>query len=414
LRHEPIWVIGVDGQSMAGIPPHTVNLIQQADILYGTERLLSLFSGNRAQMRRIRVPLIETLTELDAVEGNETVVILASGDPLFYGIGATLLRRYGETRVKVIPAISSIQHAFARAGESWQDARLLSLHGRSIVGFAQRVHGALVASVFTDGVNTVPAIATYLLHFKMTEYELFVAENLGSEQERTGWYALQEAAVGAFSTLSVVILRRRLGVGFPVFHLGMDDDAFAQRKPDRGLITKREIRVLSLSELSLPVNGVLWDIGSCTGSVAIEAILCTPGLQVFAVEKNAEDLANLYENQIRFRADFTVVHARAPEGLKAWPDPDAVFIGGSGGELSELIELCATRLTPGGRIVVNAATIENLYEAYRTMTELGFAVSTTLIQSARSKPILNLTRFEGMNPVYLVTGVFTEKEETNE
>lgn len=194
----------------------------------------------------------------------------------------------------------------------------------------------------------------------------------------------------------------------------MDDGAFSQRKPDRGLITKREVRVLSLAELRLRPGDVLWDIGACTGSVSIEAILSTPDLQVFAVEKNEGDLVNLRENQVKFRTDFVAVHAKAPDGLERFPDPDAVFIGGSGGELGELLHICANRLREGGRIVVNAATIENLYEAYQTLRELGLTVSVTLVQTARSKPILNLTRLEGMNPVYLVTGILeTNSLETN-
>ncbi|MCL6594194.1 MAG: precorrin-6Y C5,15-methyltransferase (decarboxylating) subunit CbiT, partial [Alicyclobacillus sp.] len=192
-----------------------------------------------------------------------------------------------------------------------------------------------------------------------------------------------------------------------------EDGEFFQRKPDRGLITKKEVRVLSLAELALPADGVLWDIGACTGSVGIEAILQNPHLRVYAIEKNAEDLENLRQNQSKFRTDFVAVQGRAPARLDEFEDPDAVFIGGSGGELPELLQVCAERLRPGGRVVVNAATIETLAGAHQTLRALGFACSVTLVQTARSKPILQLTRFEGMNPVYLVTA-WRPQEQTEE
>ena len=148
---------------------------------------------------------------------------------------------------------------------------------------------------------------------------------------------------------------------------------------------------------------MLWDIGACTGSISIEAVLQTPELRVYAIEKNAEDLENLRTNQVRFRTDFVAVHGKAPAGLEEFEDPDAVFIGGSGGELAQLLAVCTARLRPQGRIVMTAIALETLAEAQQTLGQLGFDVSVTLIQTARSKPILHMTRLEGMNPVFLLT-----------
>ncbi|MCF8565438.1 precorrin-6y C5,15-methyltransferase (decarboxylating) subunit CbiE [Alicyclobacillus tolerans] len=393
--------MGDDGAS--GLSSRALERVYASAVLYGGERQLGFFPNFLGEKRAIRTPLRETLAELEQDSVNQSVVVLASGDPLFYGIGATLIRKLGRERVEVIPHLSSIQLAFAKAGESWQSAKVVSVHGKPLRGLAQKLHGVPVAALLTDDVNTPSAIAKYLKSFEMNEYEAFVAEHLGSAKEQTGWYSLDKLADTEFSPLNVVILKHRTDAIVPVFTLGMDDGVFSQRKPDRGLITKREIRVLSLSDLALKPGGVLWDIGACTGSVSVEAILSTPDLQVYAVEKNEGDIENLRENQVKFRTDFVAVHARAPQGLDAFPDPDAVFIGGSGGELEELLSICTKRLRDGGRIVVNAATIENLYQAQQALLRLGFTVSIALVQTARSKPILNLTRFEGMNPVYLVT-----------
>jgi precorrin-6Y C5,15-methyltransferase (decarboxylating) len=325
-------------------------------------------------------------------------VILASGDPLFYGVGSLLSKKLN---VEIYPHLSSIQLAFAKMGEAWQDAALMSVHGRSIKGLAQRIDGKEKVALLTDSENTPAAIARYLLSFGMTEYDAFVAENLGSEEERTGWYSLDEMADGVFSDLNVVILKKRRPN--PVWPFGIADEEFFQRKPDKGLITKKEVRILSIAQLQLHAKSIVWDIGTCTGSVAIEAARIAREGEVYGVEKNADDLENCRQNMAKFRTDLTVVNARAPHGLDSFPDPDAVFIGGSGGELRELLNICCTRLRLGGRIVVNAATIETLYEATQAFAAERFETSVTLAQLSRSKPILSLTRFEALNPIYIIT-----------
>lgn len=188
--------------------------------------------------------------------------------------------------------------------------------------------------------------------------------------------------------------------------LGVPDDRFEQRRPKRGLITKMEIRVVSLARLALRPGGVVWDIGTATGSVAIEAAqLVGETGRVLAIEKNEEDVAIARRNAARFEAaNVTVVHGKAPAGLDEWPDPDAIFIGGSSGSMAELIELAVDRLRPGGRVVANVATIENLQECVTALKGRGWHAEITLMQVARSRPILNLTRFESFDPVYIVTG----------
>lgn len=189
------------------------------------------------------------------------------------------------------------------------------------------------------------------------------------------------------------------------FTLGVPDSRFEQRTPKRGLITKMEVRVVSLAKLNLKPGDTVWDIGTATASVAIEAArLVAPG-PVYAIEKNEEDVGIARRNVERFgAANVTVVHGKAPAGLDQWPDPDAVFIGGSSGSMAALVKLAVARLRPGGRVVANAATIENLHECVTALKECGWHADIVLMQVARSKPILNLTRFESFDPVYIVTG----------
>ncbi len=402
-------VIGIGDGGIESLLPKYVEQIYSADVLVGGERQLTFipqFSGKKIVLKS---PLSRVVDELRDEHQEQQVVVLASGDPLFYGIGSYLAKIVGPEFVEVTPYVSSLQLAFAKCCESWQNAVLVSLHGRSIVGLAQKIHGADKVGLLTDDINTPSAIAKYLLRFRFAEYSAFIAENLGGERERTGWYSLFELIDRDFSPLTVVVLKRDPTIDVKQYGLGIADEAFAQRKPDRGMVTKREIRVLSLSELQLKPDSVLWDIGACTGSISIEAILHTPGLRVFAIEKNEEDFNHLLENQVRFRCDYQAVRGRAPAKLDDFADPDAIFIGGSGGELVNLLQVCTKRLRHHGRIVVNAATIETLYLAQQTLQSNGFHVSVTLAQTARSKPILNLTRFEGMNPIYLVTALRLEE-----
>lgn len=407
LNHKWIQVIGIGDDGMASLTQALIGLVLNADLLVGGERHLAFFPQFQKDKIDIKGPLSTVVDRIKQEGLGKRVVVLASGDPNFFGIGPYLVKQFGSSEVEIFPNLSSIQLVCARSNESWHDATWISLHGRSMTGLAQRVQAADKVLIVTDPMNTPSAIARYLLAYEMNEYEAFIGEHLGGPNEKTGWYTLEQLIDGTFAELNIVLLKRVHNV-VSHYPLGVDDEQFSQRKPDRGLITKREIRVLSLAQLQLQPGHVLWDIGACTGSVSIEAILHTPLLRVYAIEKNADDLINLRENQVKFRTDFVAVNGRAPAGLDEFEDPNAVFIGGSGGELKELLQLCAQRLRSGGRIVVNAATIETLATAYETLRSLQFTVSVSLVQTARSKAILQLTRFEGMNPVYLVTGVQSE------
>ncbi|SEN12489.1 precorrin-6y C5,15-methyltransferase (decarboxylating) subunit CbiE [Lihuaxuella thermophila] len=399
-----VKVIGIGDDGRNGLFPHYLKWIEEADVLVGGERQLAFFPDHPGKRIPIKGGLQPVLEQIGRESHRHRVVVLASGDPLFYGIAGLIVRKLGQEQVEVHPHLSSIQLAFARMGESWQQARIESVHGRPMTGLAQRIDGQEKVALLTDDAHSPSAIARYLLQFGMREYQAFVAENLGGPDERCGWWELDELVDARFSPLNVVILKRKAGAEIPRWGLGIEDEAFAQRKPEKGLITKKEVRVVSLAELCLRKDSIVWDIGAGSGSVSVEAAKLAPYGQVFAIEKNEADLHNIEANRVKFRTDFTVVHAKAPDGLDGLPDPDAVFIGGSGGELKELIHVCGTRLKQGGRIVINAATVETLATSQEALKAQGFAVRIILLQTARSKPILQMTRLEGLNPVYVIVG----------
>ncbi|MCM3713776.1 precorrin-6y C5,15-methyltransferase (decarboxylating) subunit CbiE [Alkalihalobacillus oceani] len=397
-------VIGMSEQGPAAWPALYQQWVDESERLVGGERQLAFFPGYQGEKIGLKGGLKATVERL--LETDKKTVILASGDPLFYGIGGYLAKKV--PKIELYPALSSIQAGFAKMQESWHDATFLSVHGRAMKGLAQKIDGQKKVCLLTDETNSPAAIAAYLLDYGMSEYKAFVAEALGGANEKTGWFELDELTRYEAHPLNLVILKQTGKA--PSFPLGIDDHLFRQRKPDKGLITKKEVRTLSIAALKLTKTSTVWDIGTCTGSVAIEAARIATEGQVFAIEKNEADLANCYENMKTFRTDFTVVHGKAPAQLDSWPDPDAVFIGGTGGELPEIIRTCAERLKAGGRIVLNAVTVETLATAQTAFKEAGLALEMTLAQLSRSKPILHMTRFDALNPIYILTAT---KEETD-
>lgn len=393
---QTIKMIGIGDEGKQSLLPLYEKWIEESEMLVGGERQLAFFPNYKGEKVAIKGGLSSLVDRLQQEE--KQVIILASGDPMFYGIGGYLSKKM---KIDIYPYLSSIQLAFARMGESWQDAYFASVHGRSIKGLAQRMDGRSKVALLTDGENTPAKIADYLLSFGFMEYKAFVAENLGGEEERCGWYDLHEMAKAEFSPLNVVVLKK-MSEG-PSWPLGIDDHEFYQRKPDKGLITKKEIRTLSVSALRLRESSIIWDIGTCTGSVAIEAAKLAREGAVYAIEKNEQDLENAQRNMEKFRVDATLVHGKAPDGLAEFPAPDAIFIGGTAGGMEQILDICCSKLKEDGRIVLNAVTIENLVQAVEAFKLRGFETDITLAQISRSKPILNLTRFDALNPIYIIT-----------
>ncbi|MFP5392603.1 MAG: precorrin-6Y C5,15-methyltransferase (decarboxylating) subunit CbiT, partial [Gammaproteobacteria bacterium] len=240
------------------------------------------------------------------------------------------------------------------------------------------------------------------------DFHMAVAENLLQAQERV-LAELSPAAASdmRFAALNVVLLWRATPMP-RAQRVGLPDDAFEQRQPDKGLITKQEVRAVSLARLRLHADSIVWDIGAGSGSVGLEAARLCPDGHVFAIEKNEADHAIAGRNHARFGvSNYSLALGKAPEGLDAWPDPDAVFIGGSGGELAALIGEVVRRLRPGGVLVMNFVTLENLATATAALQAAGaggaaIAWDVLQLQAARSKPILHMHRMAAENPVWIV------------
>ncbi len=188
--------------------------------------------------------------------------------------------------------------------------------------------------------------------------------------------------------------------------LGLPDDAFAQRRPNKGLITKSEVRAVSLYSLRLKRDSVVWDIGAGTGSVALEAAWIASQGRVFAIERDNESLSLLRQNVDSLGAgNVQVVEGEAPQALETLEDPDAVFIGGSGGQLQEIVSLVGERLAPGGMVVANIIALDRASEAHKLMNDMGLLTNMTMVSATRGKALPDgSTRLEALNPVFIITG----------
>lgn len=398
-----IHVIGAGVEGQEGFSRRALELIGKAGLLMGGERQLALFPDFAGEKVVIGDNLGEVVERLKKTD--QRVVVLASGDPLFFGIGRYLLRNLPEEELEFVPNVSSVQYAFAKIHEPWDDAVFVSAHGRGFKGAVDRIVANDKAAVLTDEVNTPRAIAREMIERGRDGYAAWLCENLGTAEERiiaTDVKGLLEVEAAPLNVLILIKEYEAGGEGY-VPTLGIPDDEFVTAKK---LITKEEIRVVTLAKLKLRHDMTLWDIGAGSGSVSIEADHLLPNGRIFAVERNPQYVEFIKENLGKFNArHVTLVEGEAPQCLETLPDPDRVFIGGSGGNLWEILEAVDGRLPVEGRIVLNAITLDTLTAATEFMENAGYQIEVTTVNIARTRPLTDYKMFEAYNPVYIVTGI---------
>ncbi len=409
MNGHPLVVIGIGHDGPAGLLPEARAHIESARVLAGGRRHLDFFPHWRGEKLVLGSDVPEFVGTLQEKYRLTKAVVLASGDPLFYGIGRALLEAIPREDLTFLPQVSSVQLAFSRVKETWHDARIVSVHGRStealVVALAER---APKIAVLTDARNHPAAIADLLLRSGTgEEYTLWVCENLGGPDERISRHAPQSMRAASFSPLNVLILLRvpeAPAVGTAdVPLIGIPEAALLHQAGPHGMITRREIRLLALCYLELRSADVLWDVGAGSGSVALEAARLSPRLRIFAVERDATAFARLKANVTHLRAVGVDTHnAEAPEGLSGLPDPDAVFIGGSGGRLTEILGTVMERLKPGGRLVLNCITLENFCRGWEWLRERGLEPEATSVQLTHSRPLGRLHSLEPENPIFIL------------
>jgi precorrin-6B C5,15-methyltransferase / cobalt-precorrin-6B C5,C15-methyltransferase len=403
-----VCVIGISAGGAHSLTPALRERIEKAEVLAGGERHLEYFPAFDGERLLIGPPL-EAWVEAVATsaDAGRHVVVLASGDPLFYGIGTRLLARLGADRLEFHPHATSLQLACARLGIPWEDAVWISIHARPFDNLRRVLGRYAKIGVLTDSCQTPEAICRWLVEAQVDEYEVAVLENLGAANERLTCGRPQALLGQTFAPLNVVLLRRRADWVSPPRGasalLGTPESAFDHRRTGEGMITKAEVRAVTLARLQPLPTDVAWDIGAGSGAVSVEwGRLLTHGM-VYAVERDAETFTRLQTNVHRHRAYNVVpIHGEAPACMAELPDPDGVFIGGSGGQLGAILSAALNRLRPGGRVVANFILLEHVHEAQQWAKAHGLEADLVWLSAARSKPLAGMTSLEPLTPIAIL------------
>ncbi len=420
-RTAPISVIGLAGSSLDELDGPSHQALDDADLVVGGRRHLALYEawvshrheggGAGSATRPATRPATEPITDdaddacrkiATAAANGARVCVLASGDPGFFGIVRALLRVVDRRSVDVRPAPSAISVAFARVGLPWDDATVVSAHGRPLADAVGAIRLARKAAVLTSPDSPPEAVGRALVAAHAAVDWVAVCSRLGHDDESVQEMDLTTLATGRFDPLSVVVLLgpggRRIagwgdGPGGKPLAWGLPEGAFGHRD---GMVTKAEVRAIALGKLALPPTGVLWDVGAGSGSVAVECASLCPGLEVFAVEARSDDAQRISENAARHGVDVHVVVGIAPDACAGLPDPDRAFIGGGG---MRALDATLERLRPDGRVVATFAAIDR---ATAAAERLGHLVQVH-VDRARRLPDGGW-RLAGENPVFVAWG----------
>ncbi len=272
-----IHIVGVGPDGLSGLTARARELLTNTDVLFGSEAVLALVPELRAERRVLGGDLHEAVTALTAVPGHQRAAILAAGDPLFYGVARYLCEKLGPDRFEVLPHVSSMQMAFARIKETWDDAYLTDLQTHPLETVLDRIRTAETVGLFPSETEGPAEVARQLLARGLDYFRAYVCENLGGRDERVTQGELSDLQDMEFSPLAVMILRRKPGrpdqpaQAARRRRFGNPDDVFAQSRPKSGLVTQAEVRAIALAQLAIPPGGVVWDVGAGSGSVAVEA-----------------------------------------------------------------------------------------------------------------------------------------------
>lgn len=407
-----IDVVGIGLDGVLGLTETVRKVVEQATILVGSDRHLDYFPKHPAKklvLKDIKKTLIEVQNQL---KDKEKIVILVSGDPLFFGLGRLLLENFSADILQFHPHLNSVQLAFNRLKIPWQDAHIVSVHGRSLDQLNKLLQkGVDKIAILTDSVNNPIAIAQYYLGLDIpTKYNFCVCENLEDKTEKITRFSrenLELLSENSFASLNIVILLREKNTYIKLEELplfGIADQHFLTFSDRPGLMTKREIRMIILGELNLQQKQVIWDIGAGTGSVSLEIARMCPTSQIYAIEKTAMGINLIEQNCQQFQVNNIIpIYGTAPDILENLSSPDRVFIGGSSNKIDEILTICAEKIAINGTIVIALATLENLQQSMNWFAENQWQYKLLQLNISRSTTVGALTRFSPLNPVTIIT-----------
>lgn len=401
-----ISVVGIPEDGCLSLTSRAVSVVSNAKILAGYPRHLTWFpqfSGTFIDMSQQGVSKTIDLL-IDASEDETNVVVLASGDPLYFGIGALFVRKIPVKDLAFYPSLTSPQLAFSKLCLPWQEAQTISLHARSLAGLVAKLQYGDLFALLTDNINSPQQIAKHLQRYSEDVWNINVCEALSSPDERISNWQLEELAqnTNEFHQLNLLVLQRNKKRVWGGFGQYASDNDFVKRMPNKGLITKEPIRNLALSMLKIMPKSCVWDIGSGSGSIAIEAAKQAYQGCVYAIESNAECYEHIQTNGHSHGTDnVSLVKGIAPHVLDDLPKPNAVFIGGSRGQMHNILDRVWDALIEGGNLACSAITLETVQEILSWCEANNVEAHYQLINISESKKIKHYHAYNAYNPIYL-------------
>ena len=391
-----VYLIGAGMGGPGTMTCQALEAVKACPVLVGARRLLEPWTADHDC-----VPLIAAadIAAYIARAPLGPVGVLLSGDTGFYSGAKKLWPLLGEHEVVTIPGLSSLTYFCARLQTTWQDVKLVSAHGRDC-DLAGEIARNPRTFALTGGATRVGDVCRTLAERGLGDVEVSVGERLGYPDERIVTAPAAELAGEDFDSLAVLLAENPRPAAPPWRGPGLPDAAFLRGDVP---MTKEEVRALALSKLRLEENHIVWDVGAGTGSVSVECALACPRGRVFAVEKKPEALALIGENKARFGVDnLEVVAGTAPEALEGLPAPDRVFLGGTSGNMEEILD-AVFRKNPAARVVCTAVTLETVGEAARRFAKLEGA-DMVQVSVTRTRPAGPYHLMDAQNPVWLFSG----------
>jgi len=407
-----LHIVGVGPGDREYILPAAQKLIEHSGLLIGGKRNLELFNHVKAEKTVIENNLEDISRCVEENIDYKAITVLASGDPGIFSIMEYLKNRLKDIELCVVPGISSFQYLCSKLNTSWHDIRIASLHGRGQKDLVNIVGHTGKVAVLTGGKSSPDAICRDFIKNNLTDITVSVGENLSYPNERIVTGKPEEISGMSFDSLSVMVVFNEKA--FNAFNTewkyttpGIPDSMFIRGDAP---MTKEEVRALSISKLRLGEGDTVYDVGAGTGSVSIECgHICKNG-KVYAIEREAGYLELIEKNIQKFRLNnIQVVEGEAPSVLAGLPEPDRVFIGGSCGKMQDILHWIMN-LDKAVRVVVNAVTIESVYEALKGFEKEGFEnIDATCISVSRGRAAGDKHLMQALNPIYIICAEYGGK-----
>ncbi len=387
-------VVGIEEQGAASLSQEARDLVDRAEMIFGGARHLAMFQGQQAELHKWQSPFSRSIAEIEKQRGRN-IVVLATGDPQWYGIGNMLCRKFAPEEIKIIPARSAFSLAASKISWSMAQVQTLTLHGRRFSALARFITPGARLLVLTSDATTPVRIANHLEERGFGDSRIWVMEHLGGEKERIRSNAAAGFDLEDIADLNTVAVECTAGPD-AVWHScvpGLPDDAF---KHD-GQLTKQIVRAATLSALQPYSGALLWDVGAGCGSVGIEWMRAAENSKAVAIEENETRCATIGKNATHLGVPgLKIIEARAPGALSELPRPDAIFIGG-GLTAKRMFETCWQALDCGGVLVANGVTLESealLIELHRL-----YGGELTRISVEKAMPMGEFNGWQQAKPV---------------